>query len=49
MPIMNGIEACNKIHFFLKEECLIMNMRLKKKSEGDALNNDKKINQNCMS
>ena len=29
MPIMDGIEACQKIHSFLKENDLISNMRVK--------------------
>lgn len=35
MPIMDGIEACNKIHSFMVEENLLMNMKLKKKKDED--------------
>ena len=28
MPIMDGIDACNKIHSYLSQECLISNMKI---------------------
>lgn len=31
MPIMDGIEACNQIYQFIKQDCLIANMSVQKK------------------
>ena len=28
MPIMDGIDACNKIHSYLSQDCLISNMKI---------------------
>ena len=37
MPIMDGYEACNKIHAIIEEECLIAHMSIKKKYRSAAL------------
>ena len=31
MPIMDGIDACNKIHSYLSQEDLISNMKIESK------------------
>ena len=28
MPIMDGIDSCNKIHSYLSQDCLISNMKI---------------------
>ena len=43
MPIMDGIDACNKIYSFLQEECLISNMKVKRRMSSAGLSSGREM------
>jgi CheY-like chemotaxis protein len=43
MPIMDGIDACNKIHSYLTQECLICSMKIDPKRKSSEESKEPKV------